>query len=274
MNPNEFLDALERLISMLARSKAKLVSAVEERNHVRSFVAAWFGEYRPAFLELIADEEQFLPIDDVMQGLLKLASEPSSRLIYTRLTRNVRKHFRDHLLVPLSRAHWSRAPERAPAGVDPEVARRLRTLDADLAESYEQVVEDLADGNRKTYRGTAAELREVIRGVLVQLAPDEKVKNTDWYKEARRTGTRAESNPTQSERTKFILRQRTAGSAAVEAAESYMLSIEDRLGHVVRASYRRASDSTHTGAERQELAQQLRYANALLAELLPPETVN
>jgi hypothetical protein len=130
-------------------------------------------------------------------------------------------------------------------------------------------VEDLTKPNRKTYRGTAAELREVVRGVLDLLAPDSHVKNTDWYKEARRTGVSQEKSPTQSEKTKYILRQRGSGSAGTDAAESYMSSIEDRLGHVVRATYRRASSSAHSGAEREEVAQQLRYVNALLAELLP-----
>jgi hypothetical protein len=164
-------------------------------------------------------------------------------------------------------------PEQAPTGRDPAVVRRLLRLDPALADSYEQVVTDLSDENRKTYRGTAAELREVLRGVLERLAPDDQIKNTDWYREARRTGERKEEHPTQSERTKFILRQRNRG-AAVEAAESFMKSVEERLGHVVRVAYGLASRATHAGAENAEVAQQLRYVNALLTELLPPEDLS
>jgi len=272
MEPTEFLDAVSRVTSTLTRSKSKLVSVRRERNQIRSLVAAWFGQYRPAFHSLLADEMQLRPIDDGMHKILKLASGPSSRLAYKRICGSLQQYFRDSLLVPLSRAHWSRAPEKAPAGRDPTVATRLGKLDPDLAESYEQVVADLSDNARRTYRATGSELREVLRGALERLAPDKQVMNTDWYREARRTGARKESGPTHSERTKFILRQRDRGSADVEAAESYMLSVEDRLGHVVRASYRRASDSTHSGAEREEVAQQLRYVNALLTELLPPES--
>ncbi len=207
-----------------------------------------------------------------MQQVLTLASESSTRRTYGRLLTSVQRHFREHLLVTLSRAYWSRVPEKAPSGRDGAVVGRLFKLDPHFAEGYEQVVEDLADGSRRTYRGTAGELREVLRGVLERLAPDEQLTKTEWYKEARRTGARKESNPTQSERTKFILRQREKASAAVEAAESYMLSLEERLGHVIRASYRGASNSAHAGAEREEVVQQLRYVNALLAELLPPES--
>jgi hypothetical protein len=271
MGPNDFLDALERLIATLNRNKSKNVRTVKERNHLRSFVGAWFGVYRPGFLKLIAEEEYFLPIDEIMQSLLKFASKESSRFTYKSLCRDIQNHFCDSLLVPLSRAYWSRAPETAPAGRDSEVARKLGRLDSDLAESYEQVVEDLIQVNRKTYRGTAAELREVIRGVLDKLAPDNQVKSTDWFKATRSSGAKKEENPTQSEKTKYIMRQRGLGSAATDAAESYMSSLEERLGHVVRATYRRASNSTHTGGEKEEIAQQLRYTNALLAELLPPE---
>lgn len=272
MNPNDFLDALERLIATLNRNKGRSVHAVKERNHLSSFVGAWFGVYRPGFLKLIAEEEYFFPIDDVMQRLLKLASsKESSRFTYKRLCRDIQENFRNTLLVPLSRAYWSRVPEAAPAGKDSDVARKLKKLDGDLAESYEQVAEDLSQVNRRTYRGTAAELREIIRGVLDRLAPDNQVKSTDWYRAARSSGAQKEENPTQSEKTKYILRHRGLGSAATEAAESYMASLEDRLGHVVRATYRRASNSTHTGAENEEVGQQLRYANALLAELLPRE---
>jgi len=107
---------------------------------------------------------------------------------------------------------------------------------------------------------------------LDRQAPDEEVKNTDWYKEARRSGRIREDKPTQVEKTKYILWKRGLVSAATDAAESYMSSIEDRLGQVVRAIYRRASNSTHSGAERDEVLQQLRYVNALLAELLPRES--
>lgn len=272
MDPNDFLDALERLRSSLARQTTRIVHAVKERNQMRSVVGAWFEVYRPNFLGLIAEEDRLLPIDELMQKLLKLASEDSSRVGCKRVCRSIQRYFCDNLLLQLSRAYWSRAPIRAPAGRDLEVARRLQTLDGDLSESYEQVVEDLMEATRRTYRGTAAELREVVRGVLDRQAPDEEVKNTDWYKEARRSGRIREDKPTQVEKTKYILWKRGLVSAATDAAESYMSSIEDRLGQVVRAIYRRASNSTHSGAERDEVLQQLRYVNALLAELLPRES--
>jgi hypothetical protein len=57
--------------------------------------------------------------------------------------------------------------------------------------------------------------------------------------------------------------------AAVEAAETYAALVEERLGKVVDATYRHGSVATHSGGERDEVRQSLRYMNALLLELLP-----
>src|SRR5439155_23203802 len=96
----------------------------------------------------------------------------------------------------------------ADTGGDEIVASRLRQLDPILAASYEQAVRDVADNQRITYRGAAAELREVLTGVLHRLAPDAEVQSTEWFREARRIGTKKETTPTRAERTKFILRMR------------------------------------------------------------------
>src|SRR4051812_31457708 len=55
--------------------------------------------------------------------------------------------------------------------------------------SYEQVLRDLTQGSRVSWRGTAAELREVLREVIDTLAPDDKVmQQTGFQLEAGRTG--------------------------------------------------------------------------------------
>jgi hypothetical protein len=119
-----------------------------------------------------------------------------------------------------------------------------------------------------TYRGPAAELREVLTKVLHHLAPDAKVEVTDWYKEARRSGGRKETTPTRAERVKYILRSRGGNSAVTEAAESFMISVEERLASVVVATYKRGSAATHGPSEREEVWQLLQYINALLRELV------
>ncbi len=280
MNPPEFIDVLERLRVRLEAGTTREISRLAERKnirlaerkHIRSVVGAWFSEYRPLFVQVVGEEPYILSMDESMQSLLKLASADSARRTVIRATASAMQHFKDNLLVPLSRAYWSRAPERSPAGRDDEVAIRLRQLERELADSYEQAAIDIEDSGRLSYRGPAAEIREVLTGVLHLLAPNAQVQATDWYRESRRSGTRTEPTPTRAERTKFILRSRAKGSAGTEAAESYMTAVEERLASVINATYKRGSAATHGGTERDELVQLLPYINALLRELLPPAT--
>jgi len=268
MNPvDEFSDILDRLLAQLRAREA--LSHDQLRRAIRSFVGAWFQLYRPAFLGMLGDQDALTPIDDVMQSITKLVADGEGRRRLTAELGRLKQIFSDQLVVPLTRSYWSRAPERTRAGLDEEVLRRLRRLDVQLANGYEQVILDLEDQNRISYRGTAGELREVLTGVLHTLAPTAQVEATDWYRESRRSGARREPTPTRAERVRFILRGRNTGSAQTDAAETYVESVEERLGLVVNATYARNSVAAHRGAELDEVAQLLRYANALLREVLP-----
>jgi hypothetical protein len=270
MNPSEFIDVLARLRTRLTAGKNPRVFRAAEQKNIRSVVGAWFSQYRPAAVRVVGEEPHILSMDEKLQGLLTLASEDNSRRAVIQSVTRAINHIRDNLLVPLSRAYWSQAPERSPAGRDDEVAIRLEQIDPELAESYEQAAIDVEDEDRLSYRGPAAELREVLTGVLHKLAPSPQVEATEWYRESRRSGARTEPTPTRAERTKFILRGRAKGSAVTEAAESYMASVEERLASVINATYKRGSAATHGGTERDELVKLLPYINALLKELLPP----
>jgi Predicted pPIWI-associating nuclease len=269
MNPSEFLDVLQQLHARLIAGTGRTISRPTERKNIRSVVGAWFSGYRPAFVLIVGEEQHILAVDESMPSLLKLASGENARRTVIRCVGAATNHFKEHLLVPLSRAYWSQAPARSLAGLDGGIATRLRLLDDDLADGYKQAVLDIENEDRLSYRGPAAELREMLTSVLHTLAPNAEVQATDWYKEARRSGTRTEATPTRAERTKFILRSRAKGGAVTEAAESYMTSVEERLANVINATYKRGSAATHGGTERGELVQLLPYINALMRELLP-----
>ena len=194
MNPSEFLDAIERLLSRLRKGAHVSSFGQPERKHVRSVIGAWFELYRPSFLSIVGDDKLLSPIDDGLHILLKSVSKTPTRLAVTRMVVKIEKHFTDNLLVPLSRAYWSRVPQKTSAGRDEEVAARLARIDANLAESYEQVVLDLDDDERLTYRAPAAELREIMTAVLHNLAPNAAGEKTEWYKEARRSGKEERNN--------------------------------------------------------------------------------
>lgn len=269
MNPAEFHDVLERVHARLKAGKKKRITQ-GERTTIRSVVGAWFSEYQSAFIQVVGDNEQIPAMDEALQDVLRLTLKETPRRTVVRALGRAADRFGENLLIPLSRAYWSQAPARSPAGRDEGTAARLRQLDSDLADSYEQAVRDIEETDRLSYRGPAAELREVVSAVLHKLAPNQQVERLDWYREARKSGVRTEPTPTRAERIKFILRSRAKGSATTETAESFMTSVEERLANVVNSTYKRGSAATHGGAERDELVQLLPYINAVLSELLPP----
>jgi len=278
MNPSEFLDVLERLRARLqARVKRRegetpALGKAEQIN-VQSVVGAWFREYQPYFSQIVgAEDPQIAALDEMMQELLQISSDGSARRTVIRSVSRAAKNFRDNLLFRISRAYWSRAPQRSPAGLDDDLARRLRNLDPKIADGYEQAVLDIEDPERQSYRGAAAELREVLTHVLHILAPTSEVEAMDWYKEARKSGTATEPKPMRTERTKFILRKQVQGSTTTEFAESYMSMVEERLGHVIGRTFERSNRSTHAESEKGELVRLLPYINALLRELVPPSS--
>jgi hypothetical protein len=264
MNPAEFIDVLERLHSRLRAGKNQKVSSAPEKKNIRSVVGAWFSQYQPAAIQIVGYEQYIRSMDEEMQSLLSLAIGDNSRRTITRSCAVAIRYFKEHLLIPLSRR-----PNGRLLGETVTSRERLRRMSEDLADSYEQAALDAEDTGRLSYRGAAAELREVLTSVLHALAPNVQVEATDWYRESRRSGTRKEPTPTRAERTKFILRSRAKGSGATDAAESYMTSVEERLANVINATYKRGSAATHGGTEREELLQLLPYINALLRELLP-----
>jgi hypothetical protein len=274
MNPSEFLDVLERLYRRLQVTRGAgrgiRVLGKAEKLNVRSVVGAWFGEYQPSFVQMIGENDpQIRVMDELVMDLLQLTSGDNARRTVVQSVLRAVRHFKETLLVRISRAYWSRVPQRSPAGLDEEVGRRLRSVDAKVADGYEQAVLDIEALDRLSYRGAAAELREVLTHVLHLLAPTSKVAATDWYKEARRSGHLTETKPTRAERTRFILRSQSQGATVTESAESYMVMVEDRLGHVIGRTFERGNAATHAGTEREELVKLLPYINALLRELLP-----
>src|SRR5438093_5753630 len=124
--------------------------------------------------------------------------------------------------------------------------------------SYKQVLQDLAEGQRVSYRGTAAELREVVRELLDHLAPDgEVLKTVKLNKDQKR--------PTMKQKTVFILKTRGIGDTARKPAEDAVTAIEESVGSLARSVYDRGSLATHVASTRREVRTFKGYADAVLA---------
>ena len=141
----------------------------------------------------------------------------------------------------------------------------LKTLEKMLpgsAASYEQALRDIAQGGRVSWRGTAAELRDVLREVMDHLAPDDKVVAAGFLPEE------GQRTPTQKQKVRYILKARRTGSAAIETAQGGLQTVEASVAALARTTYTRGAASAHTSPEAGEIRKLKRYIDALLAELL------
>lgn len=140
----------------------------------------------------------------------------------------------------------------------------VETLDRVLpsaALSYRQLIRDLSDAEQVSFRGTSAELREVVREVLDHWAPDEEVlKKVKLEKDQKR--------PSMKQKTMFILQARGVGETGRKPAENAADAVEESVGSLARSVYDQGSLSTHVAMTRREVLRFKAYADAVLADLL------
>lgn len=159
------------------------------------------------------------------------------------------------------RRHGPKPNAQAMGAVEGSIFKALDAVIPTTALSYKQMLQDLNDQNRVSYRGTAAELREVLRELLDHLAPDDEVLKTVKLDPTQK-------RPSMKQRATFILKKRGVGDTTRKTAEDSVGAVENSIGSLARSVYDRGSISTHIATTRSEVLTFKGYAEAVLAELL------
>jgi hypothetical protein len=197
-----------------------------------------------------------------MQALLVLAQGPRARK--TSYLSTLKELKRDWDSVEVQAAAASPVAPGGPRTTEMQ-DRILGTLEAicpPAAASYAQALADLAS-ERRSWRGTAAELREALRELPDKLAPDAEVTKSQAFKlEPDAKG------PTMKQKTRLILKAREQSSDARKPVEDAVSVIEEQVGAFVRSVYNRASGSVHVQRTKQEVVSIQRFVETALVELL------
>jgi hypothetical protein len=207
-------------------------------------------------------------VDAAMQRLLKLASAPNARASYVAEVDVVRKA-RTELELDVEQHRGSLILQAAATQlqVTPTEAEILRTLEKiglpGTALSYRQMMIDMGEARRLSYRGTATELREVVREVLDHLAPDDEVTSAPGFKLLQ-----GMKGPTMAQKARFILKARGLGDSDRQAAEDSVTLLEDQIASLARSTYVKGAASTHSITTLERARNFKGYADAVLAELL------
>lgn len=262
---DEFWRRVETLSSRVSKSKAKNVNSQELRAEARALAQDWFRLHRPQVEHAMVPATELQGADSEMQHLLALANGANARTSYISVLKKLRKlrpSFEVRLSIPQSASSVT-APNVLASEIERGIVHTLERMLPSAATCYRQVLLDIAAPPRLSYRGTATELREVVRETLDHLAPDADVLASPGFSlEKGRTG------PTMKQKARFILRARGLGESSRSAPEQAVQLLEDQIASLARSVYERGSASTHGATSRQQLLTFKGFADAVLGELL------
>lgn len=247
----------------LLRYEAQNVNAAGLRQQARNLVRAYFQEVKLALQRLGVTDTTTEELDSEMQRLIGLSIGRNSKVSYQHVIRKINEKRKDietglEFLIGVESP-----PSVIPGGSEGAILATLEKLIPTAGASYRQTLLDVQQQGRVSYRGTAAELREVLREVLDHLAPDADVKAS--------AGFRLEEGlkkPSMKQKVRFILKARKVPDTARQTAEDSINHLDESIPSLGRSVYNRGSMDVHTGRTREEVLNFKLYADAILGELL------
>jgi hypothetical protein len=248
----KFREHFDALTVLVKKSTGSQLRAIPTRQTARNLVQEWFRGVRTSLEDTGIGDARISEIDSLMQTLLRYTQSQTLIAKYVELLRRLHSQL-DELEV-------SSAP--VVSDFERRLVTTLEALVPSAALSYRQLLLDLEDGSKISYRGTANELRSVLWDVLDRLAPDESVVAAPDFKYER-----DRKAPTQKQKARFILKSRL-GEKSRKTAEVSIEVLEERVGALSRAVYDRSSISTHVAGSRAEVVQVKMYLDTVLSELL------
>jgi uncharacterized membrane protein len=257
------LDALHAALKELTRRGTTNVNAKGIRSDAKAACQFYFREVRQHLVELGVDSAQIELVDGEMQEIIEFATKVTRTDTYKKSMKALSK-----LRAPIETAIEIGATgasipgSSVPTSTEAAILNTLDQVVPTAALSYQQVLLDLAESNRTSYRGTASELREVLRELLDHLAPDAEVMKTGIKLE------QGQTKPTMKQKTVFILKVRRVNETQRKTARDATEAVEGAVGSLARSVYDRGSLSTHIETSRQEVMTFKGYADAVIAELL------
>jgi hypothetical protein len=253
-------EEVTKLASVVSSIRTRLVSPTLVQPITRAIARTYFEFVRS---ELSVNQSRSGLIDELdytLQAMLQLATAPREKPAYIGHINELRPYLLE-ATVDLMKAQG--APRLVLSKTERDILETLGKMLPSTSTSYEQALRDIAHGGRVSWRGTATELREVLRETIDHLAPNEKVMASPGFQLEE-----DQERPTQRQKVRFILRARRSSGVALSVAEGSLATVDESIAALARSTYQRGSASTHATSSGTEIRNLKRYVDALLAELL------
>ncbi len=261
----DFIRQLRQLQSLLKKSQVKHVNSHNELDATKSLIQYYFRELRPEIKKIKLDIKE---LEDYFKKLHEFVNKRTLRKSYIDLLKSISEELGE--LEIQKECYLGDAKDRRERGSDIEqkIYQTLEKLKPDVALSYKQVLFDLSDKERVSFRGTASELREILREILNHLAPDKVIEQSEGFILEKDC-----NKPTMKQKVRFILMSRGLSRTQTKSAEASANLIEigiESIASLTRSIYNSGSLATHTdfGKIKEHVVQLKMYTDAVLCELL------
>lgn len=255
-------ESLIKLNKEINKNKGKVVRSPDLKRLCVSVIDTWFKNIRPYLEAQGIPNSQFEQVDELLSQLLSLTTRLSLVKKYKVLIKEIRKIYNSSVYIPLKTTTKPLLIPRLELEGTSQIKTLLRNISPHLEDGYIQVLNDLEDRDRLSYKGTSNELREVLRGVLIELAPDEEVCKQSWYKQEKES-----KGPTRKQRVKYILKNRKASKNENEAFSNTHDLFDEIFSRVVVSTYDRANEASHREKQKEDVLRLLSYFNVLIKDL-------
>lgn len=259
----EVLNELNGVKLLVQRVRALHVNTKTVKDGIRKCVQNYFRKWQPVLATASRNAAELVALDGAMHELLRFTQRRTHVADY-RAEINLAVNAINELELKLLQPRIQEVV--ASNSVEPQqskIIEGLRRLSSSAANSYEQGLMDIRDGNRKSWRGTALEFREALREVLDYLAPDDAVTKVPGFR--LEDGT---MKPTMKQKAIFILRARRLIKSRVKTLTDGIDVVECSIGNFVRSVYTRSSVAVHNAVSQTEARRVRNYVTLVLSELL------
>ncbi|QPF91756.1 hypothetical protein [Bradyrhizobium commune] len=255
-----------KLAAKIVASKSVNINSTSLRDEVKSVARRYMQEAR-SFVARDGFQDELKYLDDHFTKLYELAEGHNAANSYKWRINSVKKAL-PKITSRLEMTVATAADGPAESAIEAQITETLRGLLPTAALSYQQAIRDLSDSSRVSYRGPAAELREVLRSVVDRQAPPDVVRKSDGYKPEKDEHGRDRPKPTMKQQVRFILRARGQATSTSELPEKAIEAVDGLIGGLARSVYTAGSIVTHVAGERQDVINLKRYVEVVLTHLL------
>ena len=258
---DEFTKEVDALKKLISKSKAVNINSQAIKDLAVKTIRDFFSKYQNYISENNLVDENSLLLTNCLQDLLRLTQGNNRKSLYLTLVKKIEKQAKElnikDAVKPATKIELVHRDDKL-------LIDTLEAIAPTAALSYKQALIDLnICTHRISYRGTASELREALRETLDHLAPDKNVSSEPSFKLER-----DQTKPTMKQKVRYILKNRNLNDTKRIPAEKSVEMVDEIIGQIARATYNRASLSTHVETTKQEVYQVKRYIDLVFHEIL------